>query len=100
MDSRFYRDEYNILKNTNIKFSDNFAKSCLRRSTVTYLNMQLAYFMGFKNIYLIGVDFDYVLPKDVIKKESMESHGDDPNHFDPRYFGKGIESNDPNYTKQ
>ena len=68
MDSRFYRDEYNILKNTNIKFSDNFAKVAYAGQTVTYLNMQLAYFMGFKNIYLIGVDFDYVLPKDVIKK--------------------------------
>ena len=56
--------------------------------------------MGFKNIYLIGVDFDYVLPKDVIKKGKVwESHGDDPNHFDPRYFGKGIESNDPQLHK-
>ncbi len=100
MDSRFYRDEYSILKNTNIKFSDNFAKVAYAGQTVTYLNMQLAYFMGFKNIYLIGVDFDYVLPKNVIKKGKVwESHGDDPNHFDPRYFGKGIESNDPQLHK-
>jgi hypothetical protein len=56
--------------------------------------------MGFKNIYLIGVDFDYVLPTNVIKKGKVwESHGDDPNHFDKRYFGKGKEYHDPQLHK-
>jgi len=100
MDSRFYRDEYNILKNTNIKFSKNFSKVAFAGQTVTYLNIQLAYYMGFKNIYLIGVDFDYVLPTNVIKKGKVwESHGDDPNHFDKRYFGKGKEYHDPQLHK-
>ena len=27
--------------------------------TITYICMQLAIYMGFKNIYLIGVDFNY-----------------------------------------
>ena len=46
MDSRFYRDEYNILKNTNIKFSDNFAKSCLRRSNGNILKHAVSLFYG------------------------------------------------------
>ena len=29
--------------------------------------MQIAAFLGFKNIYLIGVDFNYIEPKSVIK---------------------------------
>jgi hypothetical protein len=37
----------NILKNTNIKFSKNFSKIAFAGQTVTYLNIQLAYYMGF-----------------------------------------------------
>jgi hypothetical protein len=57
-------------------------------ATVTYVAMQLAYFMGFETVILIGVDHDFATqgaPGQVIK-----STGDDPNHFDPRYFGKGF----------
>ncbi len=100
LDSRFYRSEYNIPKKTNIKFSNNFSKVAYAGQTVTYLNLQLAYYMGFSEIYLIGVDFNYVLPDNVIKNGNVwKSYGDDPNHFDKRYFGKGKESNDPQLHK-
>ncbi|MBD3393827.1 MAG: DUF115 domain-containing protein [Chitinivibrionales bacterium] len=57
-------------------------------STVTYVAMQLAFWMGFDDVVLIGVDHKFATqgtPHAVV-----ESQGSDPNHFDPNYFGKGI----------
>ena len=39
------------------KFSDDFSKKSYTAGTVTYTCMQLAVYMGFKEIYLLGVDF-------------------------------------------
>lgn len=56
--------------------------------TVTYACLQLAYYMGFGEVILLGIDFYY----DQIPEENKEivSEGDDVNHFHPDYFGKGI----------
>lgn len=58
--------------------------------TVVYVCLQLALYMGFDPIYLIGVDLSYVKPEHISEKGSeWTSHGDDPNHCHPDYFGKG-----------
>ena len=58
--------------------------------TVTYLSLQLAYYMGFEEIYLIGMDMSYSIPADAkIEGAVITSQSDDPNHFDSTYFGKG-----------
>ena len=57
-------------------------------ATVTYVAMQLAYYMGFQRVILIGVDHSFVT-QGAPHKEVM-SAGDDPNHFSPQYFGKGF----------
>lgn len=41
------------------KFSEDFSRQCYMGSTVTYSCLQLAVYMGFKEIYLLGVDFSY-----------------------------------------
>ena len=41
------------------KFSDDISKRCIEGNTVTYTAIQLAVYMGFKKIYLIGVDHSY-----------------------------------------
>lgn len=41
------------------KFSDDFSRKSYIGATVTYTCMQLAVYMGFKEIYLLGVDFSY-----------------------------------------
>jgi len=64
--------------------------------TVSYLCMQLAYYMGFSEVYLVGFDHDYIVPKDVeIQGTVITSTSDDPNHFHPDYFGKGKRWHDP-----
>ncbi len=57
-------------------------------ATVTNLALQLAYHMGVEKAVLIGVDHNFTSKGDANK--TVVSTGDDPNHFDPRYFGKGI----------
>jgi hypothetical protein len=73
------------------KFKFNIEKETFYwGGTVLYMNLQLAAYMGFKNIYLIGVDLSYSIPKDAaIRGSVITSNSDDPNHFNPSYFGKG-----------
>ena len=85
-------------------FSTDAAKATYTGCTVTFSCLQLAYYLGFKEIYLIGVDADYALPKDVEKQAAygvgvLDMKSDDPNHFDPNYFGKGYRWHDPQVEK-
>ena len=78
----------------------NFSTNALRNiwvgGTVSYLSMQLAYYMGFSEVCLIGFDHSYDIPKDAERfKSEIVSQSDDPNHFDPNYFGKGYRWHDP-----
>ncbi len=72
------------------RFSTNAAEVLYCGQSVTYINLQLAYWMGFTEVGLIGMDFSYTLPPGTVVKGNLyESQEDDPNHFDPRYFGAG-----------
>jgi len=57
-------------------------------ATVTNLALQLAYHMGIEKAILIGVDHNFTSKGDANK--TVVSRGDDPNHFMPNYFGKGV----------
>lgn len=58
--------------------------------TVTYLSLQIAYYLGFDEIILIGMDMSYSIPSDAaISGSVITSNSDDPNHFNGSYFGKG-----------
>ncbi|MBN1265959.1 MAG: DUF115 domain-containing protein [Anaerolineales bacterium] len=58
-------------------------------ATVTYVALQLAYYMGFSQVILIGVDhsFQYKGTPNRFIKQDLE---DDVNHFSPEYFPKGL----------
>jgi len=62
--------------------------------TVTYVLMQLAYYMGFKRALLVGVDhrFTYEGAPNELKKAKWEI---DPNHFCGQYFSSGTKWNNP-----
>lgn len=56
--------------------------------TVTYAAMQLAYYLGFETVILVGVDHFF---KDTGQPNKLVSAGDvDQNHFHPDYFAKGV----------
>lgn len=78
------------------RFSVDATNQVYCGQTVTYANMQLAFFMGFTEVYLIGMDFDYVIPKEHLRNGNhILSTTDDPNHFHKDYFGKGKTWKDP-----
>ena len=52
--------------------------------TVTYVAMQIAFYMGFKNVFLIGVDHNFKAVGRPNEEQLMA--GEDQSHFDPRYF--------------
>ena len=80
-----------------------FSHSChdyvVHPRTVTITALQLAAYLGFNPIYLIGCDTNYKVP--VTVKEKLDSNeltstkDDDENHFDPRYFGAGKKWHQP-----
>ena len=85
-------------------FSTDAAEATYTGCTVTFTCMQLAFYLGFEEIYLIGVDASYDLPKDVEQADSyavgvLDMKSDDPNHFHPDYFGKGFRWHDPQVGK-
>lgn len=76
-------------------FSANFAEKAYWGGTVTYYALQLAYYLGFNKVYIVGLDHNYTRPTNV-KGEKIVSRKDDVNHFDPRYFDKGKRWHAPN----
>jgi hypothetical protein len=77
-------------------FSQDAAKCLWTGGTVSYLCLQLAYYMEFDPVILIGFDHSYQKPAHVSADGHVwTSQGDDPNHIDPNYFGKGYRWHDP-----
>lgn len=56
-------------------------------ATVTFVALQLAYFMGFSRVVLVGVDHQFASQGEPGKQ--VRATGEDQSHFDPRYFGRG-----------
>lgn len=86
-------------------FSTDLNDHVVMPYTVTITMLQIAAYMGFSEIYLIGCDTSYKVIETVVQ-EGPEAEGgvgllltstadDDPNHFDPRYFGKGRKWHNP-----
>jgi hypothetical protein len=71
-----------------LSFSIDPSKYIYVGATVTYVAMQIAYYMGFKEIILIGVDHSFETKGEPGKL--VTSTGGDPNHFSPNYFGLGF----------
>ena len=61
--------------------------------TVTYVCLQLAYYMGFDTVLLVGVDHRYEF--EGAPNEMVYAEGDDVNHFSPHYFDDGRRWNNP-----
>lgn len=61
--------------------------------TVTFAAMQLAFYMGFSDVVLVGVDHRFSLTPDEEgsgPNAAVERNGADPNHFSSNYFPSGI----------
>ncbi len=92
------------------KFEPDLPKGVRGGGTVATAMIQIAAFMGFKHIYLIGTDVSYSIPKTVkqsgpdkfntgVKLYLESTQDDDPNHFCSNYFGAGTKWHDPNVAE-
>lgn len=89
------------------QFEANMTHGVRGGGTVLTAAIQMAHYLGFSNMFLIGVDVSYSIPN-TVKQSGGDRFGtgvqinlestrdDDINHFDPRYFGKGAVWHDPN----
>lgn len=100
----------NVLRNYSDKktfpiFSDNCVRKIGVGGSVTYVCLQLAYYFGYDEVYMIGFDHNYKIPKSAIitnKRDTgfdITSTEDDVNHFSNDYFGKGYRWHDPNVER-
>lgn len=72
------------------KFGRDLGRIAFVGGTVTYLCIQLAYYLGAAEVVLVGVDHSYVVPDDEpLEGNTLTSTRDDVNHFHADYFGAG-----------
>ena len=75
----------------NTTLSNHFSKNAVEgfgsSATVTYIALQLAYWMGANPVILLGVDHSFKYTGE--KRTYQKRDGDDVNHFDPNYFKSG-----------
>lgn len=79
------------------------AKNCLYAGhSITYNNLQIAYHLGLKTVYLIGMDFHFNLPESRVSHEytkATQCEGE-VNHFLPNYRKKGELYSLPDFKRQ
>jgi len=85
------KDVYFFRAVTRLKvfFEKNVLKPLESGSTVTNVAIQLAFYMGFKEVILIGVDHSFV-EKGTPNSVETRKADKDQSHFHPEYFPKGI----------
>lgn len=82
------------------RFSTDASRELYCGQSVTMINLQLAFYLGFDQVYLIGMDFSYKIPNSaLVDGLTIVSTEDDENHFHPEYFGKGKTWHDPQLEK-
>ncbi len=70
------------------KFAADVRGRLWEGATVTNVTLQMAYYMGFDPVILIGVDHTYSTQGR--PNTTIVSQSDDPDHFNASYFGKGF----------
>jgi hypothetical protein len=85
-------DPETVFVRTRLDFADSFAvdprRGLFSGGTVTYVALQLAYFMGFREVNLIGVDHNFS-DKGTPNRTETRHQARDENHFHPNYFPPG-----------
>ncbi len=70
-------------------FQFNLTRPMVVGATVTFVALQLAYYMGFQKVYLIGLDHNYK-DKGTPSMTEIRTHERDESHFHAQYFPKGF----------
>jgi len=73
---------------TGPKFTYDITRRLWEGATVTNVALQIAFYMGFEQVILVGVDHNFTSRGEANK--TVISSGEDPNHFSADYFGRGF----------
>ncbi|MBB3206275.1 hypothetical protein FHS27_002084 [Rhodopirellula rubra] len=87
------------------QFSHDFASIAHLGSTVTYLMLQLAYFLGCTSVYVLGLDHSYGRLSDLFPPGKIPITEENIDlvkqcHFDPDYYRLGDVMGVPDVTRQ
>jgi hypothetical protein len=83
--------DVNFLKSRlviNDSFQTDITKPLVVGATVTFVALQLAYYMGFRDVFLVGLDHTYV-EKGLPSGTETRTAEQDQSHFHPQYFPRG-----------
>ena len=75
---------YLLHSRTEERFHPDVCKGFFEGYTVTFAALQLAFFMGFSMVVIVGMDHRYSYTG--LPNEPHALQGPDTNHFDPSYF--------------
>jgi hypothetical protein len=98
-DSLYYNLIYDFKQN---HFGTNPIEGFYWGATVTYTMIQMAIYMGFKEIYLLGVDFSFINAMKNVNHEGTDilfSNGE-KNHFHKDYRKAGEQWTEPDFIFQ
>lgn len=70
------------------RFEEDLTRGIWVGATVTFVALQIAYYMGFEKVILIGVDHRY--SRSGTPHTTVSGSATDPDHFDPAYFPPGF----------
>lgn len=84
-------------RNIPTRFSHDITRGLHEGWTVTYAALQVAYYLGFKEVIIIGMDHRYEYTG--APNEPKRLDGPDPNHFSPDYFGGGQTWDNPDLNQ-
>ena len=100
-DCLFFNLEWKDFYPNRPRFGFNILDKLYWGSTITYTCIQLACYMGIKEIYLIGVDFHFDLPAGTLDcNEAVHISENEKNHFHPDYRKPGEKWCRPNLELQ
>lgn len=83
--------------NPSARFCEDISLGVHEGWTVTYVALQIAYFLGFSEVVLIGLDHRYAFSGQ--PNEAGRIDGPDPNHFSEHYFGHGQNWDNPDLAR-
>jgi len=90
--ARFVRGRPNVAflhSNAFPKFARDCSVSVFQGYTVTFVALQLAFHMGFRDVALVGADHTFATKGPA--NQTVVSGARDDSHFDPNYFAGGVQ---------
>jgi|TARA_R110000765_G_scaffold99991_2_gene187572 hypothetical protein len=79
------------------KFCKDIQDGVNEGGTVTYVALQIAYYLGFKTVIIVGMDHNFAFTGNPNETHTIKEA--DPNHFSSAYFGYGQKWDNPDLEK-